>query len=377
MQAALKAELAGASDERARLLAAARELDPDYAPAWWQSGHVRVGQEWVAADELSQRVGDDPSMATYREKRAALVDTADQHRALARWCHKNELLDQERVHWLKVLAFEPQNAEALKALGLELYQGRLMTRAQIDAAKQKAGEQLRAARKWQPKFVAWRKAIEGSDTKRREAALDALSKFDDPAALPALVGAFTAEGDSERSVEVNGRLIDTLARFPEQDATQALLGLAVLHDSPKVRQTAAAALKKRPITTYVPQLIAALPETREVESSYMVYRLPTGEILCDWDTVERFPEQGQAIGTKSESSSMTYPTCPERYKVTSGSRPSSDSWNNNEPNCVRASPRHSSLQRNLRQPIPARSGSINWSITPNRIGGLNTGLMEK
>ena len=115
-----------------------------------------------------------------------MVDTAEAHRELARWCHKNQLADQQRIHWGKVLEFNPQDAESLAGLGLQLHEGRLMTKGQIAEAKQLAGERLRAMKHWQPKMVKWRKAIEYGPDAERAKALDALKALDDREAVPAL-----------------------------------------------------------------------------------------------------------------------------------------------------------------------------------------------
>jgi hypothetical protein len=119
---ALQAELHGADADRRGLLAAALALDPDYAPARWQSGYVRIGDDWVSVDEAPRRFSADTQLAAYRQKRDAMVDTADNQRELARWCHRNRLPDEERIHWAKVLGYEPQNAEAMKALGLKWHE---------------------------------------------------------------------------------------------------------------------------------------------------------------------------------------------------------------------------------------------------------------
>ena len=59
---------------------------------------------------------------------------ADEHSqaALARWCRKHKLHEQERVHWMRVLAIQPDSAEAIKALDLRVFQGMLLPQDQID-----------------------------------------------------------------------------------------------------------------------------------------------------------------------------------------------------------------------------------------------------
>ena len=142
-----------------------------------------------------------------------MIDRADDHRALARWCHKNQQLDAERVHWAKVLEFDSNDAEALSGLGLRLFAGRLMTRKQIDEAKARAATQKQATQTWRPKLVKWREAITRGHEEQRESALDALAKIADPAAIEALEMVFAASGESKTSIELNRLLIETAGRL--------------------------------------------------------------------------------------------------------------------------------------------------------------------
>ena len=122
---ALQAELDGA--DRTSLLQEALALDPNCDTARWQLGYVRIGDAWVKVDDVPVQAADDETLAAYRKRRDALVDTADNQRELARWCRQHKLPAEARVHWAKLAEFEPQDAEALSALGLEWYAGRLMT----------------------------------------------------------------------------------------------------------------------------------------------------------------------------------------------------------------------------------------------------------
>jgi hypothetical protein len=117
--AALQSELDGPSTVRAGLLSDALARDPSFAPARWQSGFVRFDGSWVKVDGVPQRAAADKKLTAYRKLRDAMVDTADNHRVLARWCHKNQLPDEERVHWAKVMEYERGDSEALAALGLQ------------------------------------------------------------------------------------------------------------------------------------------------------------------------------------------------------------------------------------------------------------------
>ena len=277
VKAALESELDGPSELRHTLLEQALKRDPNFAPARWQSGFVRWDGGWLHVDEVPKRVVDDKSLAEYRKRRDGMVDTADNHRALAKWCRKNKLVDEERIHWAKVLEFESGDAEALAALGLQVYNGRMLTRQQIEQEKKLAGERLRATQHWQPQIVKWRNAIERGSQKDRDAALEKLRTLSDPGAIAPLEAIFAVNGDSKHAVELNLLLIDTVSRMPFPEATQVLLRRAIVPDPLEIRTAAANQLKKRPMQAYVPHLIAlfstdaALAEDVQIETTHYFY----------------------------------------------------------------------------------------------------------
>ncbi len=277
---ALRSELSGRSDERQRLLEQALKVDPNFAPARWQLGFVRKENEWLTLDEAAKRAKADPQLTAYRKLRDELIETADNHRQLARWCRKNKLKDEERIHWAKVLEFEPADEEALSALGLQLYEGRLMTREQIQLAKKQAGEQRRATQHWQPKLTKWRAAIERGNAQQVDEALRGLKELNDPAAIPALEATFAVNADTPKSRELNRVLIETVGRFKRPEATQVLLRRALVPDSLELRGMAADELKKRPMHAYVPLLIAMCPEPATISSEYHLTFLPGGVVVA-------------------------------------------------------------------------------------------------
>ena len=276
VRAALEAELAGPSAVRGKLLSEALARDPNFAPARWQAGFVRWDDQWLRPEEVAKHVAGDPRLAQYHQRRDAMVDTSDDHRELARWCHKHHLLAEEKVHWIKALAFEPNDEEALSALGLQFYEDQLLTKSQIDAAKKRELEQRRATSIWQPKLAKWRKAIESGKQPQRDEAIQAVARVDDPLAIGALEMVF-GSAQTRHSGELQPLLIAALGRIQHPSATAALLRWSLGADQPFVRKLAADELKKRPLHAFVPQLIAQLPG--KIKSQNYVTMLPGGTVL--------------------------------------------------------------------------------------------------
>ena len=304
VQTALESELDGHSELRSDSLVSALAIDPDYAPARWHSGFVRWESQWFTPDEVAKSSMSDPLLVEYRKRRDALVDKADDHRTLAKWCHRNKLPEQERVHWAKVFEFEPDDTESLAALGLRLHGGRLLTQQQIEVVQQKAGEQRRKTQFWQPQFFKWRSALASGSVKQRSEALLKLRELSDPAAIPALQSVFGVKGNLKQSIELNRLLIETVGRIPHGEATQVLLGSAIFSDSSEVRAAAIDELKKRPLFTFVPFLIAALPDSIEVRHELSLH--PLGVVLGQVDVCYR----GRNFECSMSFESIDYPTGP-------------------------------------------------------------------
>ncbi len=237
-----------------------------------------------------------------------MIDTADDHRELARWCRKNKLKDEERIHWIKVLEFDRNDEESLSALGLQFYNGRLMTRGEMKLEKEKAGEQLQALRNWQPKIVKWSNAIESFPAKRDEA-IRQLEAISDPSALGALT-ATVASHQSAKSTESDQFLIEAIGRVPNAEATRDLVRIALFLESPETRKSAVRELKKRPLYAFVPTLLQMWngPTSTRFEISI----LPNGAVLHDhWilqedafgrgNSVTIFEARVPASGTRNNS----------------------------------------------------------------------------
>ena len=103
--------------------------EPPEAASHWQTGQVCMDGKWLTRQQVAEIAGQDKRLAEYRKLRERSPMTVEDQTALAKWCKKNKLPDEERVHWLSVLQLQPGNAEAVKGLGLHPYQGILLTSA--------------------------------------------------------------------------------------------------------------------------------------------------------------------------------------------------------------------------------------------------------
>lgn len=295
--AALAAEAVGDAESHTALLEQALQLDPDYGPARWHSGYVQWNGRWVKTNDVPKLADDDERLAAYRTRRDALIDTADNHKQLARWCRKQKLADEERIHWAKALEYDAQDAEAIKGLGLQQYQGRLLTARQIETEKRRLGERLQAMRHWRPIVARWRTTIERGDAKAASEATAAILAVSDPEALGALEATLALDRINGKSEHLNLLLVEVASKIAAPEATQVLLRRAVLCDSDEVRAAAAEALKKRPMHAYVPLLIAALPSA--LETNYRIQVLPGGAVVHEHEIHLKGPSEDYTLTYES------------------------------------------------------------------------------
>jgi hypothetical protein len=221
------------------------EKFPEFAPARWHSGYVRLGGAWVHVDQVPYLGGDSDRLREYAERREAAdarhfdrTTTADSNRvglvgteavkripippqtptgrpgaivqerdvyareklrlintsgysrgyvlaqeSLARWCADNGLTEEARVHWEQVLSHVPANRTAAEALGMVEVGGKFVRKEHVESARRQEAAIARSLEKWQAKILRLRREAMATDAPRRQAGLLALSAIDDPEAI--------------------------------------------------------------------------------------------------------------------------------------------------------------------------------------------------
>ena len=262
VQAAMEDELAGRDDQRQALLGEALRKSPGYQPAHWLLGEVSEAGKWQRPEDVQRQAQQDPRLAEFKRRRAEVKDPAGCV-ALARWCHKNRLVDEERVAWLAVLALAPGQAEAVKALGLVPYQGQWLTQGEVSRWKAQVQAFAKALDKWRPLVAAWLKATERHDSPAVQAVTGQIASISDSAEMLALERVLWQQVGSKREhqrpyEEMVAALVAALAESPQQPATESLVRQALFSKSEKVRRSATAALKARRPEGYVPMLLSGM-----------------------------------------------------------------------------------------------------------------------
>jgi hypothetical protein len=278
---ALEAELSGNTAKRRVLLSAAVDAAPDFQPARWHSGQIRAGGEWLPVDQAQQAAAADPKRGEYDALRKSAGNSLNGQLALARWCRKHAFNDESAFHWRSVLSQNPQNEEALRALGVRWFYGSLMTPDEIQTAKDSLRKSRIKAKAFEPTVAKWERMLAAGDLASRKAALDEIRQVRDAEALPAIEAitldrALATNEVFERSLAMGQALVAALDETPSPAATQSLLRHAVFAQIKSVREASIAALKQRPLHDYAPALLSLL--AMPVESSYRVVSDADGSV---------------------------------------------------------------------------------------------------
>jgi hypothetical protein len=262
VQAALEKELAGDNSQREALLRQALDESPKDPAAHWQLGQVRVQSKWQSPAEVERAARLDKRLAEYARRRDAAGPYVADQLALARWCRQNRLDEQQRVHFMSVLQLEPDNSEAIKALGLRPCLGVMATPAQIDRLRACMHRVSLAADRWRPLVAQWLAAIESSGAVMPREIWERLARISDPCEVLGLERALWLQVGAKNKKQEYHRMVLAimlaLADNPYPAAAESLARCAVFSEFNNVRMVAAAGLKGRPLDHYVPLLLSGL-----------------------------------------------------------------------------------------------------------------------
>ena len=258
---AIAARLAGDEERRQRLLEQAIEVAPDYPLARWQRGEVLFEEKWRSPEAVAARVAKNPNYVEYLERRATFNAAPVGHEEIARWCFREGLEYQERFHWTNVLNAHPNHELARERMKVQPYAGALYTPEQIAAHELKVAAAQAKFNELRPKFIELCERVAAGKDDDAQPALEELRRVSDLSALPALesaVAEINVEESADTALLLSLCVVEALGRVDHPQSTLRLLDYAVFAEHPDLRAAAAAKLKGRPLTDYVPQLMGAL-----------------------------------------------------------------------------------------------------------------------
>lgn len=268
VSAALLAEVVGDRDGRTRLLSDAIKKCPESSLAHWYAGEVRRDGRWVSLEEAERQAAADPRLTEYHKLRDQQAGTPAGQVVLARWCRDQGLTAESRVHWTQAIMAQPDNSEALKALGAKWHQGRLLTDAQIRQVNEAnstgyvSPSNRASIDRWASQLALWRRAAKQDEASIKESLRREVASLSDPRNInelgTALIIGARRKNDPKGCRLVSLALIDALKEYKQSWAAVQLARQAVEHPMSEVRDTAVDALKDRPKESYVPWLLSQM-----------------------------------------------------------------------------------------------------------------------
>jgi hypothetical protein len=269
---ALQREIYGLNGDRQRLLSEVSALAPDFAPARWHLGYVKdPDRGWLRHDQWQVVPKMAARLAAYERRRDAAEDTVKGQLALADWCQKEGLLQQERAHLTRVIDLDANHAFARARLGFVRDGNDWISPAEIALDRAREAARQAALAKWGPVLREIRQDLEHRSAARRAKAQERLTAITEPGAAEAIEFVFA---DAKEELILLG--LERLAGMQDPAASQVLCRFAVLAPSLAVRQAAAKRLAGLPQEQYVPQLLDSLYSP--VKTQFAAMRLPNGRI---------------------------------------------------------------------------------------------------
>jgi hypothetical protein len=249
---ALDRKVYGLDDEHDQLLDQAAQLDPTNERVQWQRGRRRTAKDqWVAADAIDAEQS--AKLKAYRDMRARLANTANDHLFAADWCKQQKLPDHERAHLLSVLDLVPNHEPTLLRLGYRPVRGGWESPETRAAQAENAKNATAARAKWEARAVEIRDELIGPGWRDRRVAGERLKEITDPAAIAVVEAALAGHRENHARV-----MIEWLCQFNDPRAAEALARFAVTSRWSEIRELARRGLRQYPLEAYAPAMLASL-----------------------------------------------------------------------------------------------------------------------
>jgi len=253
VQEALAHESLGLSEDRHRLLNEALDAAPEFAPANWHQGRVKIGQNWLSVEEAIETENQQKLRQSYERQRETAPDTVPGQLALADWCAAHCMVAQETAHLNRVIQLEPNHVEARNRLNQRQVNGRWVQQKDLWKGLQDRQLVQESVAKWQDRLLRVAGGLDDRGSARSDAARRKLVADLDVDAAPAIESILATHSQPAALLAV-----ELLGEMPEHQASQALVRIAVLSPWADVRDQAASQLQTRPYDHYVPLLLSEL-----------------------------------------------------------------------------------------------------------------------
>jgi hypothetical protein len=235
---------------------------------------VRVAQGVVAVapDQVERRETMPPPWERFETEKEKYPDTAQGHYDLAMWCRRNRLTALMNDELRRSLEHDPDFEPSREALGYIRHEGLWVKkpRPRPEPPPPEEAERLRQEKLIRDIITQWFIRIRAIRTGRFDGrdrdetsplfqdGRRQILEIKDPLAIPALSSVLSGGSEPTRRL-----LIESLTRFPQDEATMNLLVMSVFDPSPAIRRSAAVELIPRKDERLVTRLREALRSDEE------------------------------------------------------------------------------------------------------------------
>ncbi|QDU29887.1 hypothetical protein ETAA8_50030 [Anatilimnocola aggregata] len=268
---ALQREVYGMNADREDLLAKAFSTAPEFGPARWNQGFVKLGSgDWLKVgakpDQRRQMM-----LKEYEKRRASAGDSIAGQMQLADWCNKHQMTEQERVHLARICDLSPHHPVAQARLGHMRMGSEWVSIADRRNLQQRDAAAKTAAAKWTPIIAKLGELLSSSDQSKRMYAVEHLKQIEDWQALRTLQAIVGQQGESQEML-----VLEITAKINRPEAVVEITRHAVFSPSLRVRQAAVEKLKACRRDHYAPMLISSM--YTPVVSRVALTALPNGRL---------------------------------------------------------------------------------------------------
>jgi uncharacterized protein YchJ len=234
------------------VLKQALSKDPNNSLLRAYLGYVLQDNKWVTIEESWNQPKLKNAWKDYVKLRDQAQSTVESQMAVADFCKRNGLKDQERVHLFAVIDLDQANTTARQRLGFEKVGDQWMLPAEIEESKIKAAQIAKAFREHKGELTRLYGKFKSKQISHSQA-VEELLKNADAAIIPAWELIFSG-ASSEGSLVV----IDALKQVPAPEASLSLVRHALFGQTTAVKDEAVFALKSRDLYSFVPALLREL-----------------------------------------------------------------------------------------------------------------------
>lgn len=193
------------------------------------------------------------SMTDYLTMREQVSDDQEGHLTMARWARAQGLTEQARAHTLRLLDFDPENEQARRDLGHVNIDGRWFTAEQVEEMNAESRRQTQLNQQWAKPVAEAAKKISSPRRANQERGKKMLDAINDVGATFAIEQQLCSLPMPQAELG-----IQKLHSFEGEDATAALLRVAVNHNHPDARQLATNLLAERKTDDYIGMMVESL-----------------------------------------------------------------------------------------------------------------------